>query len=198
MSPLKSNRLAWSVAAAALALWATSVPSTWGQVASGAARLFDQTDDTTSTSTTSSTTITTSTGIDISDTSGVTVMTNDGAPIEPCVPIPPAVAEILPSVPHAMTPPTTTPPGADQGTFNLCSADPGTAKAIEDLIAGRGFSSSLIARGNGCAELTVRATSPATSGSATSNLNVSIGSGRSLSIRIVSENGATRVTLSEQ
>ena len=33
--------LAWSVAIASLALWATSVPVTWGQVAAGAARLFE-------------------------------------------------------------------------------------------------------------------------------------------------------------
>jgi hypothetical protein len=183
MSPLKSNRLAWSVAAAALVLWATSVPSTWGHVAGGAARLFDQPTDETATSTTS---------IQVTDTT-TSIVTTDGAMIEPCVPMPPTIAEIVPTVP-----PPAAQPGADEGTFNLCSADPGIAKAIEDLVAGRGFSSSLVARGNGCAELTIRATSPVTSGSATSNLNVSIGSGRSLSIRIVSENGATRVTLSEQ
>jgi len=187
MSPLKSNRLAWSVAAAALALWAASVPSTWGQVVGGAARLFDQPTDETA-----ATTTTTTTSLQVTDTT-TSIVTSDGAMIEPCVPIPPAIAEIVPTVPPSLVQ-----PGADEGTFNLCSADPGIAKAIEDLVAGRGFSSSLVARGNGCAELTIRATSPVTSGSATSNLNVSIGSGRSLSIRIVSENGATRVTLSEQ
>lgn len=38
-----STRLAWSVAFASLALWATSVPMTAGQVAAGATRLSDET-----------------------------------------------------------------------------------------------------------------------------------------------------------
>ncbi len=186
MNPLRSNRVAWSVAVAALALWATSVPVTWGNVASGAARLFDQeTDDTTTGPNTSTTTIQIVDTTDSTDTT--TVMT------EPCVPIPPAIAEIVPDTP----PPAAAAPGANEGSFRLCGPDPAVARAIEQLVAGRGFSASLFSRGDGCADLTIRVTSPVTSGTSSSSLNVSIGSGRNLSMRIVSEQGATRVTLSE-
>jgi hypothetical protein len=185
MRPLKSNRLAWSVAAAALALWATSVPTTWGNVASGAARLFDQgTEDTTTTTTTS---------INVTDMTVVAPANPDGQATEQCLPIPPAVTEIVPSIP-----PATTMPSADEGSFRVCGADTNVARAIEQLIAGRGFSTSMVSRGDGCADLTIRVTSPSTSGSASSNLNVSIGSGRSLSMRIVSEGGATHVELEDR
>src|SRR5262245_1838559 len=43
MHPLNSNRVAWSVAFAALALWATSAETTFGQAVAGATRFFDQT-----------------------------------------------------------------------------------------------------------------------------------------------------------
>ena len=45
----------------------------------------------------------------------------------------------------------------------------------------------MTSRGDGCADLTIRATGQTASGSATSNLNVSLGSGRNLSIQIVSD-----------
>src|SRR5262245_51558875 len=137
MSPLKSNRVAWSVAVAALALWATSVPATWGQVAGRAAGLFDQEpDESTSTSTSATTSITTTT----EGTSIVTSLNADGAPLEPCLPVPPAISEIVPSIPTVTIPPNAS---ADQGTFRLCGADPNVARAIEQLVAGRGFSTSL-------------------------------------------------------
>jgi hypothetical protein len=192
MRPLNSNRVAWSVAAAALALWATSVPTTWGNVASGAARLFDQgTEDTTT-----STSITTTTDINVNDMT--VVAPADGQVTEQCLPISPAVAEIVPAIPPVTIPTVSTLPNADQGSYRVCGADANIARAIEQLIAGRGFSTALVSRGDGCADLTVRVTSPSTSGSATSNLNVSIGSGRSLSMRIVSEHGATHVELMDR
>jgi hypothetical protein len=156
---------------------------------SGATRLFDQQDDTTSTT---STDTTTSIHID----NATTVLTSDGEQLEPCMPVPPAIAEIMPTIPPA--PDTGTPPSADSGTFRLCGADPAIARAIEQLVAGRAFSTSLVSRGDGCAELKVQVTSPTVSGSATSNLNVSIGSGRSLHLRIVSQGGATHVELSDR
>ena len=89
-------------------------------------------------------------------------------------------------------------PQPNVGTFHLCGADPQVARAIEQLLAGRSFSTSLSARGDGCADLTVRATGDAAaSGSATTNLSVSLGSGRSLTIQIVSERGATRASIGE-
>jgi hypothetical protein len=86
-------------------------------------------------------------------------------------------------------------PSAQEGTFHLCGADPQAEQAIEQLIAGRSFSTSLTARGDGCADLTVRVTGQNAAGSATSNLSVSLGSGQTLSIQIVSERGATRVSI---
>jgi hypothetical protein len=84
------------------------------------------------------------------------------------------------------------------GTFHLCGADAGIARSIEQLIAGRGFSAMLSARGDGCADLTIKPTSPAgTGGRASSNLKISLDSGRNLSIQIVSEAGTTRVDFSQ-
>ena len=180
MAPLTSTRLAWSVAIAALALWATSVPSTWGQAATGATRWFD---DTTPQQTTES---------------------EDGA--EQPSPACPPTTVTLPAPLSALTPPTfVTPPppppqasagDAQEGVFHLCGGDLSpTARAIEQLIGGRGFSTSLSARGDGCADLTVRVGAPSTGGSATSRLQVSLGDGRNLALQIVSERGATRVDI---
>ena len=76
MSPLKSNRLAWSVAVASLALWASSAPVTWGQVATGATSLFAQTADD------DSNTTTTTLDLQVGDT---TITTNDGSCAERAV-----------------------------------------------------------------------------------------------------------------
>jgi hypothetical protein len=186
MNPLKSNRLAWSVAAASLALWATTAPVSFGQVALGNARLFDQQQ----TQTTDDTTL----AID-TDT---TITANDtAAENAPCPTVPPAVAQLVPTVIAQLVPTPVTPTvGSDQsGTFHICGPDPQTERAIEQLVAGRGFSSTLSARGDGCADLIVRPTGQVGSGSSSSNVSVSLGSGRTLSIRIVSDQGATHVSI---
>jgi hypothetical protein len=88
--------------------------------------------------------------------------------------------------------------GAQEGTFHLCGADAQVARSIEQLIAGRGFSATLSAKGDGCADLTIRVNLPVSTGSrASSSLKVSLGSGQSLSIQIVSEDGATRVSVGQ-
>ena len=82
-------------------------------------------------------------------------------------------------------------------TFRLCSPpDPQVARAIEQLIAGRSFSASLVARSAGCAELTI-AVQPggAVSGRQVSRLSVGTGGGDRIAVEIVSENGATRVDI---
>lgn len=83
-------------------------------------------------------------------------------------------------------------------TFRLCgSADPQTQRAIEQLIAGRGYSATLVSRADGCADLTI-AVAPGASGSGGSqstNLSVSTSSGRTISVQIYSANGATQVTI---
>jgi len=172
--------VAWSIAVAALALWATSVPVSWGQVGASAGRLFD---DATPTDQNVDTDV-------------------------PCLPVPAAIQTAIPQVaiPQVVIPPiaVSTPDpnaassGAQSGTFRLCGGDEQTtAHAIEQLIAGHGFSASLSAKGDGCADLTIRVSPQATSGSASSQLNVSLGSGKNLSIQIVSQAGATSVSIGQ-
>jgi hypothetical protein len=171
MAPLKNSRLAWSVAIASLALWATSVPLTWGQITADASRMFE--------------------------TPPATTM-DDAQPTDdaatPCPPaptsIPPVVASQIP------TPLPAAPAGStSQAAFHLCGPDASAAQAIEQLIAGRSFSANLTTTADGCADLTVRATAPVGNGSATSRLSVSLGSGQNLQIQIVSQNGATHVSI---
>jgi hypothetical protein len=181
MAPLKSTRLAWSIAIASLALWATSAPLTWGQVAvRSASQLFDQSVDETTVIQ------------DVTNEIPATIADEVGAVGAPCPSLPPALTQPAPLAPappvEAMQP----------GTFHLCGADAGIARSIEQLIAGRGFSAMLSARGDGCADLTIKPTSPAgTGGRASSNLKISLDSGRNLSIQIVSEAGTTRVDFSQ-
>jgi hypothetical protein len=179
MAPLKNTRLAWSVAFASLALWATSVPLTWGQIAADATRMLDVTPTTT-----------------IDDPQ----QTDDAS--TPCPPpptaaaVPPVITSLLPTPPpQAPVPPAASNGTPNQGSFHLCGPDASAAQAIEKLIAGRSFSASLNTTADGCADLTVRATSPVGSGSATSQLSVSLGSGQNLQIKITSQNGETHVSI---
>jgi hypothetical protein len=177
MHPSKSNRVAWSVAVAALALWATSAQATFGQAMAGAARVFDQT--TTQTEVTTTTTIDAAVGDE---------------PMPPCPPVSTSPAPVV--VPPV---PTLAPPATDatatQGTFHLCGPDPATEQAIAQLVAGRGFSASLVARGDGCADLTIRASGSQTGGSSSSQLSVSLGGGQTLKIDIESAQGATHASI---
>ena len=182
MASLNSSRLAWSVAAASLALWATSAPVTWGAVTSGAARLFNQ-----------DTTTTTTTTINLETRDGGTTTMSNGDENVLCLPLPAALGEITPPITIPQQPDVT--PPAQQGTFRLCGPDAAVERAIEQLIAGRAFSSRLSSRGDGCAELTLAITSQGPSGSGTSTTSVSLGSGRTLTVQISSENGATRASI---
>jgi hypothetical protein len=146
------------------------------------------------------------------------------------------------SAPAAVTPPTATDP--TEATFRLGGEpDPDVERAIEQLIGGRGFSVTLVSRGDGCADLTVavgpdasaggrskvtrivssgsgsvvssgsgsvvssgsgsvavvsssfRSTSSSGHGSSSFDATISVGAGRTLSVQIVSENGATRASI---
>ena len=167
---------------AALSLWATSAPITWGQVAAGADYLFAQTaDDGASTNTTT-------VDFQVGDT---TISTNDGGvQTGPCPTQPPAIVPLTPPAP--ITPAVAT---GQPGTFHICGADPNIETSIQQLIGGRGFSATLASHGDGCADLTIRPTSEVASGSSSSNLSVSLGSGRNLTIQIVSAQGATRANI---
>jgi hypothetical protein len=174
MPSLKSPRVAWSIAVAALALWATSVPVSWGQAAVG--HFFDD--------------------------APVDQPTDQTAP---CLPIPAAIQTLTPilltpapnpapAVAQAPAPNTS----AQTGSFRLCGGDQqNTAHAIEQLIAGHGFSANLSSTGDGCADLSIRVSPQVSGGTASSQMNVSLGSGANLSIQIVSQSGATRVTIGQ-
>ena len=154
MALFKSNRFAWSVALAALALWVISAPATWGQV--------------------------------FSDPTAQTAPCPQGFPFS-----------VAPPAPDMTPPPAAEITSADEGAFHICGPDPQTERAIEQLIAGRGVSSSLKTLADGCAELTIRATAPVGNGMATSRMNVTLGGGSSVSILITSRGGATQVSIAE-
>jgi hypothetical protein len=184
MSPLKSSRLAWSVAIVSLALWASSAPVTWGQVAAGASSLIAQTADDDGSNSNPTTTLDLQTG-------ETTITSNDGgAQSAPCPTPPPASAQQAP--PTQVTPAAAT---GQPGTFHICGGDQSIETAIDQLIGGRGFSATLVSNGDGCADLTIRPTSGVTGGSSSSNLSVSLGAGKNLSIQIVSEHGATSASI---
>ena len=185
MAPFNNPRLAWGVALAALALWATSVPLTWGQISADATRMLDVTSTTAMTEAQQSDETTTDSGT-------------------PCPPVPAPAAAAVPTLIASLLPtPIPAAPGApaasggtpSQGTFHLCGPDTKVAQDIEQLISGRSFSASLTSAADGCADLTVRATSPVGNGSATSQLSVSLGSGQSLQIKITSQSGSTYVSI---
>lgn len=194
MSPLKSTRLAWGVAFASLALWAFSAPVSWGQAAAGAHRLFDD-DQSTDTAIDSTSVISIQQDTNVSSSSSGDSSSADSTA---CPPVP-APAQVLPTTTTTTAPEpavTTTSGNSNSGTFHICGPDPQAEQAISQLLAGRGFSARLSARNDGCADLTIIPTSPgATSGSASTNLNVSLGSGRNLSIKIVSEGGASHASI---
>ena len=124
---------------------------------------------------------------------GITITTCDSSPTPPPVPPAPASGNVAPA------PPSANPSGLQQ-TFSLCgtsSASP-TERAIEQFIAGRSYSATLVSRSDGCADLTITV-SPGSSfgsnGQQSTNLSVASGSGGTISIQIVSQNGATHVTI---
>lgn len=95
-------------------------------------------------------------------------------------------------------------PSALRATFRLCgTADAQAARAIEQLVAGRGFTARLVSVRDGCADLTIDVSAAAaalTSGRSISNLSVAAGSqgngaGRRVAVEIVSENGQTRASI---
>ncbi len=185
MGLFKSTKLAWSIAIASLALWAASAPLSVGQAAPIATRLLQQTTDE-STSTSSIDTVVTN--------DPTTTTSSDKA--APCPAVPEAMTQSPTPVPTSIT--ASSAPAAADGTFQICGPDDAVARAIEQLIAGRSFSASLTTAGNGCASLTIKATSASASGGrAASTLNISPVSGQRLSIQIVSEGGATHVSIGQ-
>jgi hypothetical protein len=172
MALVNNSRLAWGIALASLALWATTAPMAWGQVLAGAHTLSDTltpaTDETGSADATSAQSV-------------------------PCVaPLPTQVAVGPAFVPTLAPAPAAS---SDTGTFRLCGPDQPAAQAIEQLIAGRSFSASLSARGDGCADLTIHVTSQSVGGTASSRLVVSLGSGQNLDLDITSGSGMTHVNI---
>ena len=192
------NRFSWLIAIVSLALW-TLAPTSWQQAIQGHLNVMTShqvqlawSDDLGPGSDFWSRLFGNSTGSDA------------GGLLPPCGPAS-TPTSIAPVVPNAVdTPvPTVTPSNnsSGQATFHLCgSPDPQTQQAIAQLIAGRGFSATLVGRADGCADLTITVSpnSSARSGRQTSNLSVSSNSGgtrRTISVQITSENGTTQVTI---
>ncbi|MGH2458399.1 MAG: hypothetical protein ACRDIY_05975 [Chloroflexota bacterium] len=123
---------------------------------------------------------------------GITITTCDSSPT-PAPVAPTGEGEnATPATPSAIQ-------SAPRQTFRLCGAsDAATERAIEQLIAGRSYRATLVSRSDGCADLTI-AVSPGSGGVAngqqSTNLSVGSGSGGTISARIVSQDGATRVTI---
>jgi hypothetical protein len=84
-------------------------------------------------------------------------------------------------------------------SFDICMADAVTERAIEQFIAGRGFSASLTSNANACARLVVRVMPGALAGQSTTALSVSgsddTGTPHRTNVRIAVSNGVTRVSL---
>jgi hypothetical protein len=88
-------------------------------------------------------------------------------------------------------------PGA--ASFRLCGgSDAPTARAIEQLIAGRTFSASLNSRSaDNCADLSIHV-SPQAAGGGSQTINLSVSSGspaRAITVQITSDNGATHASI---
>ena len=86
-----------------------------------------------------------------------------------------------------------------QASFRLCGAsDAPTARAVEQLIAGRSFSASLNGRSaDSCADLAIHVSPQAAgTGSQTVSLSVSAGSpARPITVQITSDNGVTHASI---
>lgn len=111
----------------------------------------------------------------------------------------PPSPQVGPAEPTVSSPlPTQEPTVSDtRGTFQICgSGDAQLERAIERLIAGRSFSVTLQSSGNGCAELTVTTFGVASRGGRQQSVvSVASGNGRTLTLRIVNENGQTSVSI---
>jgi hypothetical protein len=112
-------------------------------------------------------------------------------PCEPAQVAPPAPAAEAPAANVAPPAPAVN-PSALEGTFRLCGPnDPASERAIEQLIAGRGFGATLRGGSDGCAELTITV-SPQSSARGRNSTTLSVSG---LTVQIVSENGATRAMI---
>ena len=171
----RDGRLAWAVALASIALWAATAPATLGSLLrqEGSAALSNAQ----------------------SPGGSLQALQETGGELQcEAAPTPTTSTDALP------TDASPTPPAPDtEAAFRICGGpDPATERAIEQIIAGRGFRARLASRGDGCADLTI--TVPSTppgsfSGRQSTRLTVSAGSTGVISIEIVTENGATRVAI---
>jgi hypothetical protein len=174
MSPFANPRLAWGIALASLALWAVSAPATFGQL--GSSWRADAQDTST-------------------DSSGSEVTTTTNVQADQAgAPCPTQSSAVSDSAPPAATP---VPTDATQATFHLCGPDAGVERSIEQLIAGRAFTTTLTSRGDGCADLLVQVSAPVapSGGRSSTNLSVGLGAGQRLTVQIDSDNGVTHASI---
>ncbi len=117
------------------------------------------------------------------------------------VPPTPSAPSPVPPFPQGATPDAAT-SGPTQATFRLCgTGDSQAARSIEQLVAGRPFSATLVGLRDGCAELTITVTGamPGSPSSGRQSTNLTVGAGRGggqgVAVRIVSENGTTQASI---
>ncbi|MGH2368431.1 MAG: hypothetical protein ACRDI2_09535 [Chloroflexota bacterium] len=215
-----TRRLPWAIALASVALWAAT-PGGWGRAVLEGATLtdvsgrFGQHVDARFSANSASTDDYSSVEAESHD--GMAGATGDMAGCEPA-----EVAEVAEAdgvaeaseaseatqqetpVNQATPEPTAAPPAtsqtAAQATFRLCgAADEAAARAIEQLIAGRPFSATLAGLQDGCANLTIKvAPRPAgvtSTGRQSTSLTIGAGAQGPVSVRIASEDGATRASI---
>jgi hypothetical protein len=115
--------------------------------------------------------------------------------IEPSSPV-----VVQPAAVAVDQPPTAAAASSDlQASFRLCGgSDPPTARAIEQLIAGRSFSASLNSRSaDNCADLSIHV-SPQSAGAGSQSISLSVSAGnppRPVTVQITSDNGATHASI---
>jgi hypothetical protein len=124
------------------------------------------------------------------------VSTGQSSPVVPQ----PGAAVAQPGAAVVGQPPASAATSSDlQASFRLCgTSDAPTARAVEQLIAGRSFSASLNSRSaDSCADLTIHVSPQAAgTGSQTIRLSVSAGSpARPITVQITSDNGATHASI---
>jgi hypothetical protein len=103
------------------------------------------------------------------------------------------------SDPAGDSPPARGAAAATAATFRLCGGDgPETARAIERFVDGRSFSARASSRADGCVDLALSLGPP--SGAASSqSATLSVGTGRGrVTVRLVSQDGQTRVSIGDQ
>lgn len=213
MSFQLGRRLPWAITLAALLLWAMA-PGGWGRAvlegaalpgwsySAGSSASADTLDDSTADQGAAGGSV----QVGSIHVEGLPDGLKSALECEPTRAVPERPAVVPTPLPWPPSPvlvpqvPTPVPSGAGQATFRLCGADGQAARAIEQLIAGRSFSATLVGLRDGCADLTISVAGAAAGAPATGRQSTNLtiggsGGAQSIAVRIVSENGTTQASI---